>query len=76
MAMRKIAKMFYHKGIVVKIYPSDEQRRIVAVNDGASRFVYNKLVERDKLYRMRKAEPLVPAYHNHIAYLDWSLQSA
>ena len=55
MAMRKIAKMFYHKGIVVKIYPSDEQRRIIAVNDGASRFVYNKLVERDKLYRMRKA---------------------
>ena len=76
MAMRKIAKMFYHKGVVVKIYPSDGQRRIIAVNDGASRFIYNKLVERDKLYHMRKTEPLVPAYHNHIAYLDWSLQSA
>ena len=48
MAMRKITKMFYHKGIMVKIYPSEEQRRIIAVNDGASRVIYNQLVDRDK----------------------------
>ena len=48
LAMRKIADMLYHEGIVLKIYPSFRQQKIVAVNDGVRRFVYNKLVERDK----------------------------
>ena len=74
--MRKIADMLYHEGIVLKIYPSFRQQKIVAVNDGVRRFVYNKLVERDKSYFMRKVAPFVPAYQNHLAYLDWSLKCA
>ena len=75
-AMRKISDMLYHEGIVLKIYPSFQQQKIVAVNDGVRRFVYNKLVERDKSYFMQKAMPFVPAYQNHLAYLDWSLKCA
>ena len=73
--MRKISDMLYHEGIVLKIYPSFRQQKIVAVNDGVRRFVYNKLVERDKSYFMRKVAPFVPAYQDHLAYLDWSLKS-
>lgn len=75
MRTRKIVDMLYHEGIVLKIYPSFQQQKIVAVNDGVRRFVYNKLVERDKAYFMRKVAPLVPAYQNHLAYLDWALES-
>ena len=74
--MRKSYGMLYHEGIVLKIYPSFRQQKIIAVNDGVRRFVYNKLVERDKSYFMRKAAPFVPAYQEHLAYLDWSLQCA
>ena len=30
--MRKISDMLYHEGIVLKIYPSFQQQKIVAVN--------------------------------------------
>ena len=41
--MKKMADMAYHCGIRVKLYPSNEQKRIIAVNDGAARAVYNHL---------------------------------
>ena len=42
--MRKMSEMPYHIGLVVKMYPSHLQKKIVAVNDGAKRAVYNLLV--------------------------------
>lgn len=33
-------------------------------------------MERDKSYFMQKAAPFVPAYQEHLAYLDWSLKCA
>ena len=42
--MRKAKEMPYHRGLVVKLYPSDRQKHIIALNDGAKRAVYNFLV--------------------------------
>lgn len=34
----------YHLGIKMRIYPSSEQKRLIAINSGVSRSVYNKLI--------------------------------
>ena len=68
--MRKMSEMPYHIGLVVKMYPSHLQKKIVAVNDGAKRAVYNLLVaSNDEIYHMKKAADLVPVYRDRIEYL-------
>ena len=53
--MRKAKEMPYHRGLVVKLYPSDRQKHIIALNDGAKRAVYNFLVAtNNELYQLRK----------------------
>ena len=37
--MRSSAEMPYHIGLKVKIYPSNAQKRLIAVNDGVNRSV-------------------------------------
>ena len=60
--MRKCSDMNYHYGVTLKIYPSDAQKHIIAVNDGAQRAVYNRLVgSGNEIYRLRKTADLVPA---------------
>lgn len=60
--MKKCSQMNYHYGVVLKIYPSDFQKHIIAVNDGAQRAVYNLLVGVDKeTYRLKKTADIVPA---------------
>ena len=60
--MKKSSEMNYHNGIVLKIYPSDVQKHIIAVNDGAQRAVYNLLVGTDKeIHRLKKTADIVPA---------------
>lgn len=60
--MKKCSQMNYHYGVVLKIYPSDFQKHIIAVNDGAQRTVYNLLVGVDKeTYRLKKTADIVPA---------------
>jgi putative transposase len=54
--------MNYHNGVVLKIYPSDVQKHIIAVNDGAQRAVYNLFVGVDKeIHRLKKTADIVPA---------------
>ena len=60
--MRKCSDMNYHNGVILKIYPSDRQKHIIAVNDGAQRAVYNLLVGVDKeVHRLKKTADIVPA---------------
>ena len=33
-----------HIGLKLRIYPSDKQKKIIKMNGGASRYIYNKLV--------------------------------
>lgn len=60
--MKRCSQMNYHYGVVLKIYPSDVQKHIIAVNDGAQRAVYNLLVGTDKeIHRLKKTADIVPA---------------
>lgn len=68
--MRKAAEMPYHIGFKVKLYPSNEQKRLIAVNDGAARSVYNHLAACcNETYRLSKTVGLVPVYQDRIEYL-------
>ena len=60
--MKRCSDMNYHYGVVLKIYPSDVQKHIIAVNDGAQRAVYNRLVASgNEIYRLSKTADIVPA---------------
>ena len=39
--VKSMAKMEYHYGLKVRIYPSDKQKQIIKLNSDASRFIYN-----------------------------------
>ena len=48
-----------------------QQKHIIAVNDGASRFVYNRMTANDReLHSLKKAAGLCPAYKGRIEYLE------
>ena len=59
--MRNMAEMLYYLGLKVKIYPSNRQKHLIAVNDGAGRAVYNHLVAcGNEWYRMKKSSGFCP----------------
>ena len=69
--MRPCKEMPYHTGIIFRIYPSNEQKHTIDVNDGAGRFVYNRLVALNReRYRLSKYADLIPAYQERIDYID------
>lgn len=69
--MRSSAEMPYHIGLKVKIYPSNEQKRLIAVNDGVNRSVYNHLVAcNNEKYRLSKVASFVPAYRDKLDSLS------
>lgn len=68
--MKKMDAMKFHAGIKLRIYPSDEQKRLIAVNDGAQRYVYNHLVAtNNEIYMMSKSAAVVPCYRQRLEYL-------
>lgn len=69
--MRSVVEMPYHIGLVVKIYPNRNGKRLIAVNDGAKRSVYNHLVGcGNEKYRLSKTAEFVPVYQERLEYLD------
>ena len=69
--MRKCADMKYHFAAKLRIYPSSEQKHMIAVNDGVSRYVYNRMTANDReLHRLKKTAHLCPAYAGRIEYLE------
>lgn len=69
--MRRMDEMPYHIGLKVKIYPSRTQKKIIAVNDGVRRCVYNHLVAcGNEKYRLAKSADAVPVYRERISYID------
>lgn len=68
--MRKSKDMPYHIGVRIKLYLSDRQKHIVAVNDGVRRSVYNHLVSVNRdIHRLSKTADLVPCDRERIIYL-------
>ena len=68
--LKKCSEMPCHIGVVLKLYLSDRGKRLVSVNDGAQRSVYNFLVaSNDEICRLEKTAPYVPADRERIDYL-------
>ena len=54
--MHKMKDMPYHMGLQCKLYLSNRSKYLVAVNDGASRYVYNHLVATgNEIYRLKQS---------------------
>lgn len=69
--MRRMNEMSYFTGVKVRIYPSNEQKRMIAKNDSAARFIYNRLVSRNKeLYQLSKVNLYCRPVADRIDYLN------
>lgn len=68
--MRQMKDMPYIIGVKIRIYPSNEQKQMIAMNAGAARFVYNALVARDReSYALRKTKCYVEPVARRLEYL-------
>lgn len=68
--MRPIADMTYIIGLKLRIYPTNEQKDMIAVNDGAARFIYNRLVTRNReIYKLRKVGCYIKPIADRLDYL-------
>ena len=75
--MRSMSKMPYHMAIKGKLYLDDKKKHIVAINDGAKRYVYNHLVAtNNELYQLRKTNIPISLLENRMDYLKPTIQSA
>lgn len=69
--MHAMKDMTYHIRIRAKLYLNNRCKQIVAANDGAARFTYNRLVAvGNELYRLRKTADLCQADRDRIEYLE------
>ena len=70
-SMRRMNEMSYFIGVKVRIYPSNEQKRMIAKNDSAARFIYNRLVSRNKeLYQLSRVNLYCRPVADRIDYLN------
>lgn len=68
--MKSMAKLKYHYGVKMRIYPSDQQKQIIKINSDASRFVYNEMVAIDKeLYQLKQVKIPIAAVIDRINQL-------
>ena len=66
----------YHIGLNLRIYPSDKQKKIIKMNGGASRYIYNKLVaDNNEMYELKKSSSFSIADRNRLKFLESIHQS-
>ena len=69
--MLRCSQMDYHFAVELRIYPSSKQKHMIAVNDGASRFVYNRTTANDReLYLLKKINVFSEPIQKRIEYLE------
>ena len=74
--MKKMKEYKYHIGLNLRIYPSDKQKKIVKMNGGASRYIYNKLVaDNNEMYELKKSSSFSVADRNRLEFLQSIHQS-
>lgn len=74
--MKKMKDYNHHIGLNLRIYPSDKQKKIIKMNGGASRYIYNKLVaDNNEIYELKKSSSFSIADRNRLKFLQSIHQS-
>ena len=69
--MKKMKDYNYHIGLKLRIYPSDKQKKIIKMNGGASRYIYNKLVaDNNEMYGLKKSSSFSIADKERLEFLQ------
>lgn len=69
--VKSMAKMEYHYGLKVRIYPSDKQKQIIKLNSDASRFIYNEMVAINKeLWQLKQVKLPIDTVQSRIKQLE------
>ncbi len=69
--MKKMKEYKHHIGLNLRIYPSDKQKKIIKMNGGASRYIYNKLVaDNNEIFKLRKSASFSPADKDRLEFLQ------
>lgn len=66
-----MSEYIYHIGLKMRIYPSNQQREIIKINGGASRYIYNKLVAgHNEMWSLKKTAHLSPTDRERLDFLE------
>ena len=73
---KSMAQLSYHYGVKVRVFPSNEQKRLINRNSDASRFVYNEMNGMNReLYQLRQVKTPIAIVQDRIKTLEERLKN-